>query len=232
MGGTCSKRIRQQRYDGIGGTLSMSHTDKITEAPDDLAERDRIIMQAICAHDHPSMSLYDLGFGGTKWAKAFARVRKRFSIQPALGRKRYCTPDEKTKEMMREAMSDGKSIRITRLQYTVLRGLSSGAMTSDTLANSLKLPRTTVMSMVRKLRDIGLASQRYISGKLYLYELTAPYHELEKKNHRQRCTCGSKSIRYRSLVLCNPPKFGADGTVSFRSIPKNVPASVCEWHYY
>jgi len=159
----------------------MAHPSKTIEAPDDLIERDRIIMQVICEYNYPSMSLYDLGFGGSKWAKAFARVRKRFSIKPALGRKRYYTPDEKTKEMMREAMSDGKTIRITRLQYTVLRGLSSGAVPSDTLANSLKLPRTTVMSMVRKLRECGLARQRHISGKLYLYELTEPYTELEKK---------------------------------------------------
>jgi len=158
------------------------NTSKCPEPPDSLVERDRIIMQAICDYEYPTMSLNDLGFSGVKWAKAFARVRKRFSIESApIGQKRYCTPDEKIKEQMRAAISNNATIQVTSRQQKVLLALSNGAMSSDDLAEIVGLPRVPVLGALRKLRKEGLVVQHHIGWKQYTYELTAPYSELEKR---------------------------------------------------
>ena len=149
--------------------------------PDSFVERDRIIMQAICDHKHPTMSLNDLGFSGVIWAKAFTRVRKRFAIERApIGRKRYCTPDEKTKERMRDAISED-TIRITSRQHGFLLALSGGHLSCKDVANAIGVSYATAALMLRRLRDAGVVRMRHISGKLYVYELTAPYSELEKR---------------------------------------------------
>ena len=149
--------------------------------PDNLIERDRIIMQAICDHKHPTMSLNDLGFSGVIWAKAFTRVRKRFAIERApIGRKRYCTPDEKTKERMRDAISED-TVRITSRQHGFLLALSDGTLSCKDVANAIGVSCATASFMLRRLRDAGVVRMRHIAQKQYVYELIAPYSELEKR---------------------------------------------------
>jgi len=81
---------------------------------------------------------------------------------------------------MRDAISED-TVRITSRQHGFLLALSGGALSCKDVANTIGVSCATAAFMLRRLRELGMVRMQHIVQKQYVYELIAPYSELEKR---------------------------------------------------